>query len=53
MILKAVDYTPDLPEYNDDGGSVNLVNVYPRTKESYGPINALSPYAGKAHVWEP
>lgn len=43
MQLPISDYAPDLPANNAEGMSVNVQNLYPRTPESWGPINSLAP----------
>lgn len=45
MLLTIADYAPDLPPNNSRGASSNVVNLFPRTKESWGPVGTLSPYS--------
>jgi hypothetical protein len=45
MLLPIADYAPDLPPNNSSGASSNIVNAFPRTKESYGPISSLASYS--------
>jgi hypothetical protein len=42
--LPIADYAPDLPANNSAGASANIVNLFPRTKESWGPVGTLSTY---------
>jgi hypothetical protein len=42
MLLPIADYAPDLPANNSSGMSANIVNLFPRTKESWGPVGTLS-----------
>jgi hypothetical protein len=43
-ILPFAEWLPDQPDaYNP--GSTNILNVYPRTAQSYGPVKALVPYS--------
>lgn len=44
IILPVGDYLPDLPDYNA-GGANMILNVYPRTPTSYGPIPSPSVYS--------
>jgi hypothetical protein len=44
LVLQVAEFTPDQPEFAG-GGSRNILNVYPRTKASYGPVNAPAPTA--------
>ena len=48
MYLPVADYMPDLPANNASNGSANLTNLYPRTKQSYGPVNSLAVYSSNA-----
>lgn len=41
------EWTPDTPDFNNPG-SPNVLNVYPRTETSYGPIPALTVYNSSA-----
>lgn len=45
MLLQIADYAPDLPPNNSSGASANIVNLFPKTKESWGPVGTLSPYS--------
>lgn len=45
MILSIADFAPDLPANNASGASANIVNLFPKTKESWGPVGTLSPYS--------
>ncbi|KVP90706.1 hypothetical protein WJ95_09370 [Burkholderia ubonensis] len=45
MLLPIADYAPDLPPNNAEGASANVVNLFPRTKESWGPVGTLSPFS--------
>jgi hypothetical protein len=45
MLLPIADYAPDLPPNNSSGASGNVVNLFPRTKESWGPVGTLSPFS--------
>ncbi len=45
MLLPIADYAPDLPPNNASGASANVVNLFPRTKESWGPVGTLSNYS--------
>lgn len=45
MLLPIADYAPDLPVNNSAGASANIVNLFPKTKESWGPVSGLSPYS--------
>lgn len=45
MQVPIADYMPDLPANNASNGSANLLNLYPRTKQSYGPVNSLQVYS--------
>lgn len=45
MQLRIADYAPDLPPNNASGASANIVNLFPRTKESWGPVGTLSPFS--------
>lgn len=44
MLLPIADFAPDLPPNNSRGSSANVVNLFPRTKESWGPVGTLSTY---------
>ncbi|WP_027815002.1 hypothetical protein [Paraburkholderia bannensis] len=44
MQLPIADYAPDLPPNNASGASGNIVNLFPRTKESWGPVGTLSTF---------
>jgi hypothetical protein len=46
MMLPIADYAPDLPPNNNEGASANIVNLFPRTKESWGPVGTLVPFGG-------
>jgi hypothetical protein len=46
MILSIADFAPDLPVNNQQGASANLVNLFPKTKESWGPVGTLSKFSG-------
>lgn len=46
MLLPIADYAPDLPPNNSRGTSANIVNLFPRTKESWGPVGTLATYSG-------
>jgi hypothetical protein len=48
MLMPIADYMPDLPPNNQSGGSANIVNLFPRTKESWGPVNGLANYTTNA-----
>lgn len=48
MFLPIAHYAPDLPANNSRGASGNLVNLFPRTKESWGPVGTLSTYSSNA-----
>ena len=48
MLLPIADYAPDLPPNNSSGASSNVVNLFPRTKESWGPVGTLSKYSSNA-----
>lgn len=48
MLLPIADFAPDLPPNNSRGASANVVNLFPRTKESWGPVGTLSPYSTNA-----
>jgi hypothetical protein len=48
MLLPIADYAPDLPPNNSRGASSNIVNLFPRTKESWGPVGTLSTYSSSA-----
>ena len=48
MILSIADYAPDLPANNASGMSANVVNLFPRTKESWGPVGTLTNYSSNA-----
>jgi hypothetical protein len=50
MMLPIADYAPDLPPNNSEGASANIVNLFPRTKESWGPVGALVPFGGSGLV---
>lgn len=45
MQLPIADYAPDLPPNNSAGASSNLVNLFPRTKESWGPVGTLAQFS--------
>lgn len=45
MMLPIADYAPDLPPNNSAGSSANIVNLFPRTKESWGPVGTLSNFS--------
>lgn len=45
MLLPIADYAPDLPANNQSGMSGNLVNLFPRTRESWGPVGTLSTFS--------
>lgn len=45
MLLPIADFAPDLPPNNAAGASGNLVNLFPRTKESWGPVGTLSKFS--------
>lgn len=45
IILPAAEYTPDMPDYMDNGTD-NAMNVIPRTPKSYGPINMPAVFSG-------
>lgn len=45
-ILPVSEWTPDLPPLSD--GAANVLNVLPRTSQSYGPFPSLSSYATSA-----
>lgn len=45
MLLPIADFAPDLPPNNQAGSSSNVVNLFPRTKESWGPVGTLSRYS--------
>ena len=45
MRLGIADYAPDLPPNNQAGASANVVNLFPRTKESWGPVSNLSQFS--------
>jgi hypothetical protein len=45
MMLAIADFAPDLPQNNAEGSSVNVVNLYPRTAESWAPVNSLASYS--------
>lgn len=45
MLLPIADYAPDLPPNNSSGASANIVNLFPKTKESWGPVGTLSQYS--------
>lgn len=45
MMLPIADYAPDLPPNNQAGSSANIVNLFPRTKESWGPVGTLSNFS--------
>jgi hypothetical protein len=42
VTLPVSEYAPDLPDYPGQGSSV-ILNVYPRTPVSYGPVNSPMP----------
>ncbi|MGN6654969.1 MAG: hypothetical protein ACTHJ9_06490 [Rhodanobacter sp.] len=44
MLLPIADYAPDLPANNSRGASSNVVNLFPKTKESWGPVGTLSTF---------
>lgn len=46
MLLPITDFAPDLPPNNAQGASSNVVNLFPRTKESWGPVGTLSSLGG-------
>jgi len=46
MQLPIADFAPDLPPNNAQGASANIVNLFPRTKESWGPVGTLSTFGG-------
>lgn len=48
MLLPIANYAPDLPPNNAEGASANVVNLFPRTKESWGPVGTLSNYSSNA-----
>jgi hypothetical protein len=48
MQLAIADFAPDLPANNGSGASANIVNLFPRTKESWGPVGTLSPFSSSA-----
>ena len=48
MILPIADYAPDLPVNNSSGMSANVVNLFPKTKESWGPVGTLNQYSSNA-----
>ena len=48
MLLPIADFAPDLPPNNASGASANVVNLFPRTKESWGPVGTLSQYSSSA-----
>jgi hypothetical protein len=48
MLLPIADYAPDLPVNNQSGASANIVNLFPRTKESWGPVGTLAPFSSSA-----
>lgn len=43
VAVPIAQFAPDLPELSS--GSAIVLNVVPRTKDSYGPLAALNPYA--------
>ncbi|AOI76058.1 MULTISPECIES: hypothetical protein [Burkholderia] len=45
MLLPIADYAPDLPPNNNAGTSANIVNLFPKTRESWGPVGTLSNYS--------
>jgi hypothetical protein len=45
MLLPIADYAPDLPVNNSSGASANVVNLFPRTRESWGPFGTLSTFS--------
>ena len=45
LILRIAPYEPDMPDYMSQG-SDNVMNVYPRTPTSYGPVNSPSAFSG-------
>lgn len=45
MLLPIADFAPDLPANNSRGASANVVNLFPRTKESWGPVGTLSTFS--------
>lgn len=45
MLLRIADFAPDLPANNAQGASANIVNLFPRTKESWGPVGTLSQFS--------
>jgi hypothetical protein len=48
MLLPIADFAPDLPANNASGASANVVNLFPRTKESWGPVGTLAPFSSSA-----
>ena len=48
MQLPIADYAPDMPPNNSAGVSANIVNLFPRTKESWGPVGTLSAFGSSA-----
>ncbi|MBB5509563.1 hypothetical protein [Paraburkholderia atlantica] len=48
MLLPIADFAPDLPPNNSSGASANIVNLFPRTKESWGPVGTLSTFSSNA-----
>ncbi|PVX77167.1 hypothetical protein [Paraburkholderia unamae] len=45
MILGIADFAPDLPPNNSRGASANIVNLFPKTSESWGPVGTLAPFS--------
>ena len=45
-MLPISDFAPDLPPNNAQGASANIVNLFPRTKESWGPVGTLAGLGG-------
>ncbi|MEM5294245.1 hypothetical protein VSR82_07865 [Burkholderia sp. JPY481] len=48
MLLPIADFAPDLPPNNSSGASANIVNLFPRTRESWGPVGTLSTFSSNA-----
>lgn len=45
IILPIAEYKPDMPDYLGDQ-SPNIMNVFPRTPRSYGPVNSPAVFSG-------
>ncbi|RKP56361.1 hypothetical protein [Pararobbsia silviterrae] len=50
MIIPIADYAPDLPPNNASSASARVVNLFPRTKESWGPVGTLVGLGGTGLV---